>query len=248
MMEYDDKVGMKPDLLSYLKEQALDLLFPVECLLCSKEGEWLCADCLGLLLPLPRQGCIFCGSENLSGRTCQNCRRIKSLDGCFSAGNYGQKEVSLLIKRFKYSFIPCLSTSLAEFVAKSIHRHRSERDAGLFPGKWHSCPIPLSQRRKNWRGFNQSELIAGALEECLNWKRCVGLKRNRNNRPQAKLGNEERRSNIAGCFTYEGSPLSENKIVLIDDVATTGATMEEAAKTLKAAGARSVWGLVIAKG
>ncbi len=248
MKNNDHKTGIIPGLLSCIKNGVLDVLFPIECLSCGREGEWFCNDCIRKLRPLTDHGCIFCGNNNLSGATCKNCRKTHSLDGVFSAGNYDQKELADAIKKFKYSLITSLADPLSEFIVKTIKDHRLSFDSGLFSGARSICAIPLHHKRLKWRGFNQSELVAENLIKKTEWKRLDGLKRTKNNRPQAKIGESERMDNLRGCFSYGGESLQGRKIILIDDVATTGATLESAAKTLKDFGAASVWGLTIAKG
>ena len=111
--------------------------------------------------------------------------------------------------------------------------------------------IPLHQKRLKWRGFNQAEEIAKKLSfffevPVLN----NALIRIKYTTPQVKMENNlQRKENIKGAFVCPYPEIIKNqKIFLVDDVFTTGATMEEAAKTLKQAGAKEVWGVVTARG
>ena len=109
-------------------------------------------------------------------------------------------------------------------------------------------PIPLHKQRQNWRGFNQSSLLAKEISKKFNLT-CVesALIRIENTTPQAHLGKEERLQNIRGKFAVkEPFSLINKQIVLIDDVWTTGSTMKECAKVLKKAGAKEVWGWTLA--
>lgn len=231
-----------------IKEVVLNLFFPLECLGCGKEKEWFCRDCFRRLEILPRQACIFCGTENPSGHTCGDCAAIHFLDGVFSAANYGQKEVSTLIRHLKYSLARDLEKPLSDLVVLAIEGWRRENNRDLFPGSCFFLPIPLHPKRERWRGFNQSELIADRTAEKFGWKKLSGLERTINSKPQAKMKAEDRGKNIQDCFRFSGNDLDGKKIILIDDVATSGATLEEAAKTLKNSGAKSVWGLTVARG
>jgi len=110
-------------------------------------------------------------------------------------------------------------------------------------------PVPLSGKRLCWRGFNQAELLARKIAENYG----LGLDANnliriKHKKPQAKLDEVHRQENIKGCFVWRGNNLNKKNIILIDDVVTTGATLNECAKILKASGAGEVWGLVVAKG
>lgn len=230
------------------KKLILDILFPLECLGCGKEKEWFCHDCFQKLEFLARQSCPFCGSENLFGRTCESCSKSHSLDGIFAAGNYGQKNLSLLIRHLKYSLASDLAGVLGEFLAIALKNWQKENGRSLFIKNSFFLPIPLHSKRKKWRGFNQSELIADRLAEEFGWKKISGLERIKNSRPQAKTKETERKKNIKDCFRFADQRLDGKKIILIDDVATSGATLEEASRALKNAGAESVWGLTVARG
>ena len=109
-------------------------------------------------------------------------------------------------------------------------------------------PIPLSKKRECWRGFNQSEIIARHFSVYFNYELNLDLKRVKHRPPQAKLNEIERLKNIESVFTWQGKNLHNYNILLIDDVITSGATLNEAAWVLRAAGAQNVYALVLAKG
>jgi ComF family protein len=110
-------------------------------------------------------------------------------------------------------------------------------------------PIPLEKKKLKWRGFNQSEEIGKKLAENLKIPIFSNvLFKIKETRPQVELSEKERRENIRGCFLVKNKDLIKNKkILLLDDVFTTGSTMEEAAKTLKEAGAKEIVGIVLAR-
>jgi len=111
-------------------------------------------------------------------------------------------------------------------------------------------PIPLHPSRERGRGFNQSEAIAEEISKTLGVKLMTGnLIRIKNTKPQPEIkGLEKRQENIAGCFAVKNPELIKGKkIIPIDDVFTSGSTMNEAVKILRKAGAARVIGLVIAK-
>lgn len=103
-------------------------------------------------------------------------------------------------------------------------------------------PIPLSPFRQRWRGFNQSEMIATRVGEYFGLEVRKDLLKRKHRKPQAKLKEEQRKNNIKGAFyTNYSKQEFPSKIILVDDVITTGATASEAAKTLKQKGAEQVW-------
>ena len=111
-------------------------------------------------------------------------------------------------------------------------------------------PVPLHRRRLWDRGFNQAELLARVVAQELAYPLVAPLTRRVPTRPQFNLSRRDRRANIAGAFAMKprGREQINHKIVLlVDDIVTTGATMNECAKILKQNGAREIWGLVLAK-
>jgi len=255
-----------------LKEFFLDLIFPKECLGCGQEGIWLCSSCFNKIKLKTKQECLGCKKINDFGQICQTCAMSYHLDGVLVAVSYDEKIIVKLIKSFKYYFIKDLAQDLAKilisFLDDIISQDRINKvdlTAGL---DWHKLqqvkilpqvilnlknsliiPVPLSKRRLRWRGFNQAEILARAVAENYNLELNTGkLIRMKHKKPQTKLGSVARQKNIQGCFAWQGENLNKQNIILIDDVVTTGATLNECAKVLKANGAGQVWGLVVAKG
>ena len=111
-------------------------------------------------------------------------------------------------------------------------------------------PVPLARGRRRERGFNQSELIAERLAEALELPLVTAaLERVRETRPQVGRSAAERRENVRGAFACpDGGLVADRRVIVIDDVATTGATLRACAEPLKAAGAARVFGLVVARG
>ena len=105
--------------------------------------------------------------------------------------------------------------------------------------------IPLHPKREKSRGYNQSELLARVIGKELGLPVVNLLARVKNNSSQTGLNEDERRKNVAGIFRFK-TGINGKKILLVDDVLTTGATMEEGAKVLKEAGAGEILGAVVA--
>ncbi len=148
-----------------------------------------------------------------------------------------------LIHQFKYEKIFGLSGLLAEKMGEVARAHIFREDFLL-------VPIPLYWRKKQSRGFNQAEVLARALAEKLDRKFCPALWRIRGTASQTALTKNERLENVKNVFQLNPRfrDFIQNKnILLVDDVFTTGATLNEAAKVLKKAGAGEVWGLVAVK-
>jgi competence protein ComFC len=234
---------------AFLKNKLLNLLFPIDCAGCGKEDVWLCNDCL-LKLPFGRNAdCFFCGKTDPPGFTCDSCAANHFLDGVFVCADYDNKIMAELIKKLKYYFARELGEVLGEIAVHYFKKISAEEKFGKINlQKFTVMPIPLHKKRQNWRGFNQAEIIAQHFAQRLDLPYQDELIRVKHKTPQAKLGGVERQKNIKDCFSFRGENLNGKNILLLDDVATTGSTLEEAARILKSASAGKVWGLVIAKG
>jgi ComF family protein len=228
----------------------LDTLFPISCLGCHAPQKFLCEDCLNLFPRRLRQRCPTClKATTPRGEVCFACLGKNSLDGLFAASHYRHPLVAESVHTYKYRFIPAFAKPLGVWLALII----TENDLPL-PDIF--IPIPLHSRRLRFRGFNQSELLADALSEALTpgfplpvWKNC--LLRARYTKPQMKTtSREERLGNLKDAFVIakENKKLVKGKNVwLVDDVATTGITLEECAHVLKKSGAKNVFGIVLAR-
>ena len=155
------------------------------------------------------------------------------------------------IQKLKYKFIDELAHTLVdiqiEYWAKyqPIILDQIKRDRG---DNWLIIPVPLHKRRQNWRGFNQSALLAKLIAQQTGLQFADALIRTKHTKPQMSLKSAERHLNIRGIFSLkQGSEIKNKKILLIDDVWTTGSTLKECAAVLKRNGAKSVWGITIAR-
>lgn len=222
-----------------LKSFLLNLFFPLHCLGCGREGFWLCEECYQKLkFPDERQ----------SRRQKYNLV-IPDLNKIFIAGDYDHDPLlATAIKRFKYNFISDLGKILTRFLSAGWEKQLASSPLTTNMPVPLVIPIPLSKKRWRWRGFNQAEIIAREFSANFNYDLNLGLKRVKHQRPQAELSEAERLNNIQGVFAWTGADLSGRVIILIDDVVTTGATVNEAARILRAAGADKIYGLVLAKG
>ncbi len=227
----------------------LDLIFPIECLNCHQEGDYFCNSCFKELK--------YNNKEYLE----KALKNIKApyLDKIFIAGDYEDKNLNKLITKYKYNFLKPLGSVLAKFLISFWDLENQETATLDFkiskPQKdYIVIPIPLSEKRLRWRGFNQAEIIAHEFSEHFKYELNLDLKRIKYQKPQAELSENERLNNLKSAFIWKGENLQgknilEGKtIILIDDVTTTGTTLNEAARVLKMAGAEEVFGLVIAKG
>lgn len=244
-----------------IKNFLLDLIFPRFCLGCQKELElkqdsFICEACFNNI-PLNGIECHMCGLRNSNG-TCKNCRRNTYLNGLFAAGKYENVVLREAINKFKYNSVESLGKPLTELIIKYLKKENLIEKLRcptpeFFSVGHRSClvPIPLSWRRKLNRGFNQSEVLAKKLSPVLNCNVVNLLKRKKFGTQQAKIREwKKRKENISNAFTLSTSYVYNNikRVILVDDVSTSGATLEEAAHILKKAGVKEIYGLVVARG
>lgn len=234
-------------IISQIKNGILDILFPKICFRCQREGDYLCEDCKATLDFTSGFYCL-CEKPNqiLRPGRCKNCQN-KNLDGLYFPFNYQIPLVKNLIHHFKYEpFIKDLAKTLADCFKDYFSLLDRKPDFSDFL----VSSLPLERSRLKWRGYNQAEELAKYFCQYFNLEmRNDILSKIKKTKPQIELRGKERKENIKGAFLVKNKEMIKNrKILLIDDVYTTGSTMEEVAQTLKKAGAKEVWGLVLARG
>ena len=226
--------------LTNIKRMAVDLLFPRWCVGCGKEGDLLCQSCCQSLPRIVPPLCPRCGKPQLSGILCPSCVGWQTeIEGIRSPFQF-EGVIRQAIHQLKYRNLRAVVVPLASLLMDYL-------TTNPIPGEV-LVPVPLHKKRLKERGYNQSYLLARELG------RLAGLSvvddcliRQRHTPPQARASSvEERRSNAADAFTCCNHKLRGKQVVLIDDVATSGATLDACDSALKAAGASSVWGLVLA--
>ena len=209
----------------------------------------MCPDCFNKIELSLNNTCFFCGKITWQGKICIDCQKENYLNRVIVATDYKNPLVRDLIKNFKYHFVKELSQSLTQLIIKSLALCGK---SGV-PHNAVVLPIPLYKIRHRTRGFNQAELLAQKIADYFNLPLETNiLKRIVPGVPQANIKDDEKRKeNIKNVFNInpERAQRVEGKnIILVDDVITTGATLVEAARILKNAGADKVWALVVARG
>lgn len=217
-----------------LAGRILDVFYPERCVNCGRFGATLCDRCEVLLEPANGAGrCPNCSARWDETGNCPRCFGWQALDGVrasFEMVGAARKVVHGL----KYRGV----RSLAERMAEGMEALREATPFDV------AVPVPLHRSRERQRGFNQAELILERLE----WPRPAGrLRRIRNTPHQVGKHQAERRSNVSGAFAYEGPSLAGLTVAIVDDVVTTGATVNECARVLRDYGARRVFGIAYAR-
>ena len=220
---------------------ALNLIFPQRCIGCGREGELICNSCLTAFPRVMPPLCPRCGRPQSSGILCSSCVSWQAeIDGIRSPFRF-EGVARQAVHQLKYQNLRSLVTPLARLLNNYLIANSVPFDVLV--------PVPLHRKRLKERGYNQSGLLARELSK-LNERPFVDncLIRQQPSPPQARTSSvEERQINVAGAFTCRDRRLQDKQVLLIDDVATSGATLDACAGALKAAGATSVWGLTLAR-
>lgn len=216
----------------------MDFLFPRVCKGCGKMGKDLCNKCFKEL-SIAEQICPECGEESSMGWTHKRCKKKLGMDGLIAIYDYQDEKLKAVIDGIKFDF----NKELVKSLLKNFRFETGESFDYL-------VPVPLHFYRENWRGFNQAEEIAKVVEKRLKVKTLKALKRVKRTKQQALiLDKTERELNVKGVFKVEEkwrNMMKGKKVLLIDDVFTSGADMRECTKELKKAGVIMVWGLALA--
>jgi ComF family protein len=220
-----------------LLEKITGFIAPHRCLNCGMEGRLLCGWCLPDAVPAVPPRCYRCYAASEGSRTCKKCRRESRLTHVWVAGEYAGASKQL-IHLFKFERAKGADESIAAIMEHALP---------YLPENVIITHVPAATSRVRKRGYDQSQLIAGALARRLNRRHCTLLMRRGQSR-QVGAKRAERLRQLDGAFGVRNAALVKNAhILLVDDVVTTGATLEHAARALKLAGARSIDAAVCAQ-
>ena len=227
---------MENFIIQKILPKILNLFWPKHCLNCGKEGKYLCDNCFGLI-DISRE---------------PPCLGFKHLEKLYFATTYDEKLVQAVIRIYKYQYAKELSETLSNLII--AHFKLMDKFPLLPPSTTDNfllCAVPLHKSKLKQRGFNQAEEIAKHLSKFLDISFLPNiLIKTKKTSPQMSLNKKQRLKNVSDCFEInpeKKNQINNKKILLVDDVFTTGATMEECAKVLKQNHAQSVWGVVVAR-
>lgn len=218
-------------------EWLLDWVFPRFCLGCSQEGDFLCRECgITKIRSKKNQVCPDCRRSSPNGEVCHECKRNWNLDGLAVAVETN-KLVRELVHAYKYQDLLGAGEILSKWQLE------------VAVGKYQIVTsVPLHWRRKWWRGYNQAEMLGKILAKKLDlpYRNC--LTRKVFTVPQVELNKKDRMDNVKEVFEVVSKNIVGENVLIVDDVCTTMATLNECAKELKRGGAKKVYGVVVARG
>lgn len=229
-----------------LTQTIIEQIFPKDCLGCEALGSHLCDDCFLLLQLNVQSTCFDCGKDTMLGGFCDGCAPLHQLDRILIATEYDQPLIHDLVWNMKFAGVKDIAVDLARLTHSYLNQNHVFNILNI-DTQTALAPIPLHQSRMDQRGFNQSELIAVELSRLTGLPLNNYLTRVRSTDSQLGRGRMSRLSALEGAFQVISSNNLPKQVILIDDVVTTGGTLESAAVTLKAAGVQKVFGLAVAK-
>jgi ComF family protein len=221
--------------------QAVDLLFPPSCFNCRRDGERWCVSCRALIERVGDRICKKCGKRLAKGSICHECAGHRPVYTALRSYGLYRDPLRRAILNLKYQRDLGLGEILSGFLKDLVKEQNWKPDLVI--------PIPLSPSKHSERGYNQVDLFARPLAWNLGlpYHERV-LQRVREDTSQVKLTAENRRLNVAQAFRVEyPEPVRNKQVLLVDDVATTGSTVEVCSHALMEAGAGQVFVATLAR-
>lgn len=220
--------------------QLLDLLFPARCVSCNRVGESLCSICRSQIKFVTSPYCERCGRPlEFHGEACPICRAHPLHITHIRAVAYHEGTLRQAIHALKYRHWIDLVDPLAALLQQYLVRTTPNVDL--------ITAVPLHTDRQRERGYNQAELLARRLAAGVGLPYVGGLKRTRATADQIGLDVQARHENVRDAFAADRGAFAGRRVLLVDDVCTTGATLDACAVALRAQGACEIYGMTVAR-
>ncbi len=219
---------------------SIDWVFPPVCAGCGKEGEIFCPECLAAIIPIKQPTCRYCSLSLSKPGVCSTCIELdhpyqEILSYAVYAGSLRSG-----IHAMKYQSNFWLGKVFSNLLIQLLKDKNWPIDLVM--------PIPLSEEKLRERGYNQAALLSKPVAKHYGWKHDQrSLVRVKENHSQVALTREQRFENVKSAFLAEQAKRNQLNVLLVDDVFTTGATIMEASKALKAAGFANIFAVTLAK-
>lgn len=230
-------------IIQQLSDFTLNLLYPPKCVACKDTSSNFCAQCRTKINYIKYPLCPTCGyPKSHQSEPCRQCNHnpLSHLTAIRSAALFEDDPLKLAIHKLKYKNLHSLASELAKLLEACLLQHPLPIDVIV--------PVPLHPSRHKERGYNQATVLAKSLSRLI--KKPVDdktLKRRKKTRSQMTLKAADRQENVANAFVCLSNRLEDKNILLIDDVCTTGATLDACAQALKFARAGNIYGLTLAR-
>ena len=234
---------MPGTLITKISQSVLDLFLPPSCFNCGVENSWLCQSCYDQIAFITSDVCERCGTPtDNKPLSCEQCNNnpLQYIDGIRVASYFEGNPIRVGVHWLKYRNHKAVALPLSQILVNTYSQYQLNCNVIV--------PVPLHASRRKERGYNQCELLAKPLGKLLNLPvNTKTLQRTQKTKSQMTLGAVERRKNVANAFKCYNNQLTNLNVLLIDDVCTTGSTLDSCAVALKETGVKSVWGVTLAK-
>ncbi len=218
----------------------VDFLYPPLCGGCSKKGVRWCSDCRKNIMPIPEPKCDICGLPQAKNGTCFSCQQTPPFYKALRSWAVFEGPIRKALHKMKYKQDLGLGDSLAVEMFSYVKELNWRVDVVV--------PVPLGKERMKERGYNQVSLFALPLALAMGWKYSArALKRARETVSQVGLSAEERENNVRSAFVANRNKVVGKTVLVVDDVSTTGATLNSCAEALINGGAHEVYALSLAR-
>lgn len=222
----------------------MEFLYPSKCPLCGELSDGICQKCRKRYPVVGEPRCMKCGKP-IQKDTEEYCYDCGKMNHSYDQGKnlwIHQGAVSEAVYAFKYKNKRIYGEIFARELAKYYGKYLQDHHVTLI------LPIPLHKSRRRTRGYNQAEILARHLGDYTQIDvDCSSLVRVKKTAPQKQFNDKERKKNIKNAFALR-APINAKCVVLIDDIYTTGSTLDEATKVLKKSGVSKVYFLTISVG
>jgi len=236
-------------IFNFGKNFVVDIIWSMECLGCGVSGEWICNRCK-MSLPISQDfPCMVCMKPCIGGEVHLACSEESGVRGLLVSSSRKHRVLKEAIRLIKYENLREVAKDLGYLLVQKVEVSVLVLNL-LMNQDTLVIPVPLHKAREWERGYNQSKLLAQEL--AINFPATLGsgiVIRHKQTKTQTGFDRKKRFLNMKDAFQVVQADLVKNKnIILVDDVITSGATLDELAKVLKLNGAKEIWGVVLARG
>lgn len=234
---------MRPNALHFINKWfwiGVDWIFPPRCVGCNKSGYRLCTTCLEKIQRISHPYCVLCGKKLIKGSICSTCKVMPLKITAIRSWAVYDATTRKALHQLKYYRNISLGETFSQFLCNLLIETGWEIDV--------VTPIPLGYARRKQRGYNQAALLAKPVAQKLNIRYQPKIvTRNRETISQVNLNYAERKNNVLGAFDANENLAYGKNVLIIDDVTTSGSTLDACADALFKAGAKNVYGMTVAR-